>query len=455
MVALFFYASPNDLNDYEDWLQSDYERYDEEDYYAEYNDYYNDYDEYEKYTGYKDDFIKPIFFDNILKSFVDNLSEKEMKGILIEELKKNEKYTFNTYLKKEYEKYISNKNDIHAVLELVNNRFCKLLNDYNYNYNDYSEKLLTKREKKEIINAYNINEDIKNKIDKIFLNPKLAIYDGYRWIAFFYKKNNDIRNVEDYSMQITLFLNTLKHYSIKNTVSKSNILIILYILNNYTLKEIAELLIKDYKYDEFVEYVIDNTKDIKSLYNEFRDLLKKEKYIVDKGYVAKIFFYFYMKEQKHEMYDDCVYYSFLYTKDISYLKLLKKSENFNNYIDRIINDYEDLITIEKVYVFLNKKEELFNLLCENGNEYRLIENIDFLKDDYNDELYKLFKTRFFDILETEKSRDNYKRASVFISAINTLNNGKELVNEIISQLKKSKYSNRPALFEEINNVIYK
>ena len=102
MVALFFAVSPEDLKDYEDWSENDYEdeyEEDEEDYYE---DYYDEYDRYENYNRYKSDFIKPIFFDEILSNFVNNLSEENLKDILIEELKKNEEYTFNNYLKKEF-----------------------------------------------------------------------------------------------------------------------------------------------------------------------------------------------------------------------------------------------------------------------------------------------------------------------------------------------------------------
>lgn len=88
MVALFFAVSPEDLKDYEDWSENDYEdeyEEDEEDYYE---DYYDEYDRYGNYNRYKSDFIKPIFFDEILSNFVNNLSEEKIKDILIEELKK-------------------------------------------------------------------------------------------------------------------------------------------------------------------------------------------------------------------------------------------------------------------------------------------------------------------------------------------------------------------------------
>lgn len=127
MVALFFAVSPEDLKDYEDWSENDYEdeyEEEEEDYY---DDYYDEYDRYGKDNKYKSYFIKPIFFDEILSNFVNNLSEEKAKNILIEQLKKNEEYTFNNYLKKEFKKYSSYKNNIIAILDKLNRNFYKYI----------------------------------------------------------------------------------------------------------------------------------------------------------------------------------------------------------------------------------------------------------------------------------------------------------------------------------------
>ncbi len=154
MIALFFAVSTEDLKDYEDWSENEYEdeyEKDEEDYY---DDYYDEYDRYGKDNKYKSDFIKPIFFDEILSNFVNNLSEEKAKNILIEQLKKNEEYTFNNYLKKEFKKYSSYKNNIIAILDKLNRNFYKLSHNYDYNYKDYSINILTKNEKEKISNSY-------------------------------------------------------------------------------------------------------------------------------------------------------------------------------------------------------------------------------------------------------------------------------------------------------------
>ena len=84
-----------------------------------------------------------------------------------------------------------------------------------------------------------------------------------------------------------------------------------------------------------------------------------------------------------------------------------------------------------------------------------MQNVEFLKDNYNDELLKYFKERFYEVVAIEKSRDNYKKAATYIGAIYKLNDGERLVNELINELKSSEYSKRIALFDEINNAITK
>ena len=104
-------------------------------------------------------------------------------------------------------------------------------------------------------------------------------------------------------------------------------------------------------------------------------------------------------------------------------------------------------------MFLDNKEELFELLFNKDNEYRLMANIEFLKDNYNNQLLKYFKERFYEVVAVEKSRGNYRKAATYVKAINKLNDGEKLVNELISELKNSEYAKRIALFDEIDKAI--
>lgn len=451
MVALFFAISPEDLKDYEAWSKNDYEdEYDE--YEDEYYDYYNEYDRYGNYNRYKSDFVKPIFFDEILQNFINSLSEDKLKNILIDELKRDEEYTFNNYLKKEFKKYSQDKNNIHAILDRINRSFYKLSHDYDYNNKDYTVSLLSKNEKQQILNTYTNNREMKDNIDKVILNPELATYDNYKWFVTLYKNNNSKKDIEEYIQKLTSFLDTLKHYSIKNTIPKSNVLITIHLLNDYNLEEDAKLLVKNCKYEEYVDYILDSNNDCEKLYRTFNETVGNEKYI-NKEYISKIYYKFYFRLSKEEIYNQYSYYSFLYDKNIRYLVALKNSSKFDYYINKLINNTKDIIALEKIYLFLDKKRELFKLLLNKENEYRLIANIDNLKDDYNNEILEYLKTRFYEVVEVEKSRENYRKASRYIKGISMLNNGEEAVNSFINELKKSNYSKRTALFDEIYKVI--
>lgn len=451
MVALFFAVSPEDLKDYEDWSENYYEdEYEEDD-----EDYYDDYYEYDRYGNYnkhKSEFIRPIFFDELLSNFVNNLSKEELKSILTSELKKDEEYTFNNYLKREFQKYSLDKNNIHGILGKINNSFHKLSHDYDYNNKDYTVNLLSKHEKEKISRVYDTSKELKTNIDKVILNPEIATYDDYKWIASFYKNKNIKNEIDNYTKKLESFFDTLKHYSIKNSIPKSNVLITIYLLNDYSLKETAELLVKNCKYPEFVNYVIENSNNCDELYKYFNNTVENQKYI-NKEYIPKVYYNFYLELLDDEIYNQYLYYDFLYSKDIIDLKSLKLTSNFNYYINKMIKNTKDVIMLERVYLFTNDKEKLFKLLFKKENEYRLMANIEYLKDDYNDEILKYLKKRFYEILEVEKSRQNYKKATTYVGAIYKLENGKEVVNELINELKNSEYSKRIALFDEINKAI--
>lgn len=455
MVALFFAISPEDLKDYEDWSENDYEdEYEYDDYEEDYYDSYNEYDRYGNYREYKSNFVKPIFFDEILSNFINNLSEDKLRSILMNELKRHEEYTFNNYLKKEFQKYSKDENNIHAILDKIHDNFYKLSHDYDYNNKDYTIKLLSKKEKEKIQNAYSTDIPMKSNIDKVILNPELATYDNYKWIATLYKQYNSKKDIETYVEKLTSFLDTLKHYSIKNTIPKSNVLITIHLLNNYTLEENAILMIKNCKYEEYIDYILDSYKDCRKLYKAFNEAVENTNYI-NKEFIPQIYYKFYFRLEEDEIYEKYSYYSFLYNKNIRYLLALKNSPKFEYYINKLISNTKDVIALENIYLFLNKKEELFKLLFKKENEYRLIANIENLKDDYNNELLTYLKSRFYEVVDAEKSRENYKKATMYVGGINMLNNGEELVNNFINELRNSKYAKRSALFDEIYNTIKK
>ena len=85
------------------------------------------------------------------------------------------------------------------------------------------------------------------------LDPKLTVYNDYQWIEEFYKDKLSKDELKGFNNEIDELFNYLKHYSIRNTTSKSNTLIVKHILNDYSLKEIAKSILKNAKYTEFEE----------------------------------------------------------------------------------------------------------------------------------------------------------------------------------------------------------
>ena len=185
MTALYFELFPDEVDDYESWLNSDYDEDEEDDYY-EYDSYYNDGDYYHDYTK-SSNFEKPLFFDVVLEKYVDDLSIEELKQTLLIELKNNEKRTYDLYLEKNYKKYLQNNSDEFVFLDRLNKRVQDLTGYYNYDYNDFDKEILNVREKRKIEELYK-NKSLQLQIDKILLNEKLSVYSDYRWIAHFYKK---------------------------------------------------------------------------------------------------------------------------------------------------------------------------------------------------------------------------------------------------------------------------
>ncbi len=96
MIALYFELFPDEVDDYESWLNSDYDEEDEEEYY-DYDSYYDEDDEYYD-NRCNSNFEKPLFFDIVLEKYVDNLDIEQLREILLTELKNNEKRTFELYL---------------------------------------------------------------------------------------------------------------------------------------------------------------------------------------------------------------------------------------------------------------------------------------------------------------------------------------------------------------------
>lgn len=451
MTALYFELFPDEVDDYESWLNSDYDEDDEDDYY-EYDNYYNNGDYYHDYIK-SSNFEKPLFFDVVLEKYVDDLSIEELKQTLLTELKNNEKRTYDLYLEKNYKKYLQNNSDEFVFLDRLNKRVQDLTGYYNYDYNDFDKEILNVREKRKIEELYK-NKSLQLQIDKILLNEKLSVYSDYRWVAHFYKKNKSSGEIYEFCKILENYLNSLKHYSIKNTVPKSNVLIAIHLLNDFTITECASLMLKNAKYLQYIDYIVENSNDIMNLYKSFMKLIEKN-YFKSKMYIPDVLYRFVRVTdfENKDINTNHYLYSYLCLGHIEYLNILEYYLTEDKIISIIENKTRDIFLLVKLYKFYKKQEKLWNLLIDSNYRYLLLDNIEILKGKYNDKLYDHFIDEFYNILKQGKSRDIYNKASKYISAISKLNNGNELVEKIKIDLRNSDYQKCSALFDEINKAI--
>lgn len=444
MVALYFSIFPNEADDYNEWYNSDY--YEEDDYDDE-DDYYDNY--YEDDSRYrKESFNKPLFFDMVLDDYISNLDEVELRKILKEELIQDEEKTYNKYIKKIYNIYLNN-NKQHMFLDRINNKIKNMTNIYNYDYLDYSKVILSNQEKKIIQEMYK-TESFRPLIDKMIMMPELAIYSSYRWVVNFYLNNKKQEELLDFIYQLEEYFKTLKYYGIKTDIPKSNVLIALYLFKNFSIFELASSILNNGKYDNYVDYIINNTNyDFNELYNEIIKLVKKN-YIRYKAFLPSLLYKFLIYDDFNnmQMIKDTSIYSFLCTGEASYLK-----RNDRTSIRAVESKTNNKFLLSTLYKYYGEVDKLWELLNRDDNKYLLIDNIPDLKDKYSKELYDFFYSRIYEVLKNGKERKNYHEAAKYVKAISGLNDGYALVDKTVEDLRKSEYQKCLALFDEINLVL--
>ena len=238
---------------------------------------------------------------------------------------------------------------------------------------------------------------------------------------------------------------------------KSNILITIYLLNDFTIEEIAKSLLKNAKYLQYIEYVIEECKDVLKLYGEFMKLIDKN-YFKNKMYIPDVLYRFvWITDHRNKEINISYYlYGYLCLGDIGYLDILSYELSEEKVIINLIeNKTKNISLLAQLYKFYNKDEKLWNLLIDSNYQYLLLSNIETLKKRYNNELYNHFKEEFYNILQEDKNREVYHKASKYIKAISELNDGEKLVDKIIDDLKKSDFQRCSALFNEINSALKK
>ena len=387
-------------------------------------------------------YVRPLFFDDALDTFLNELSEEEIRKLLKKELLKNERETYSNYLENNYDTYIKSVDENKFFLNQLNQRLKKLIQ--NVDYFNTNMPLLNKDEKRKIEKLYQ-NKHYQFSIDQILLNEDLTLYDGYRWIAYFYQRNGC---PESFYNELRQYFEKLKRMSLRDSSVKSHVLISLYILKPLNEKQIVRSLIQNAAYEIYVSYVI--TRNPISLYNKIMDIIQQEyrKYKRNIPLLLKCFIKYYPNNK--QMIYDYHLYSFLEDGDVSHLASLNEDSL------RIMNDIEKYhpseFILSKLYDYFNMTDKLWNILNKDYNSRQVIECIDVLQKDYSKQLHHYFIKQFYLILSEGKKKEVYQRACINIRGLLLLDNGQKKVDSLIKELEFSEYQKCKLLFREIDLI---
>lgn len=443
MVALYFSIFEEEAEEYYRYLNDDYDE--DEDYYDE-DDY--DYDCY-NYNN-KKPFEKPIYYDDLLNQFINQLSHEQLVEVLYKELKKDEKQTYFNYLEEIDEKFKEKKDNPILFIDNLQKRMNTFANIRDYDFTDYSISLLSNEEKIKISQYYS---NYSRKIDSILMNPKLSVYEDYLWIAKFYLSKLDDTELFEYINNLKYYFEELKKYGIRNNDSKSNVLIAIYSISYVNKKQIVESLIQNAKYSKYIEYIFNNETIDKELYFEFLNQLRKNPH-KNKQYTFDVLYDFYYKfNQDESILMELAYYGFMNLGTFKWANKISNEKQLNALMDRIEKNSTSFHKLRDVYIYTNQIDKLYDLINNKGTKNDFIYNIEYLKDKYSIELYNQFKNSFYEMIHENKKREVYREATKYLVAISKLKNGKEMIKQIMNELNNSEYKKRTALFDEIKNAL--
>lgn len=443
MVALYFSVYPDEAKEYREWLESDYEE-----------DFYDEEDDYDRFHDghHSSQFKKPLFFDEILNEYINKLSKEELRNVLKKELQNDEERTYYQYLENDYKAYINGVGPSYIYINELHERIKTALDFYDYNYTDFSKIIFTSQDKDKIKKLY--KGSMMDRIDTIIMNPKLADFSNYQTLIPLIKGSNPKEKIESYIKKLLNHLDTLKHYSIRNSEPKSNTLIAIYLLSDFTVEEQALSMIKNAKYIQYIEFLIRHSDNYRLLYSTFKKEVEK-KNLIGTLYLPDIFNTFILITDDYDhtlLYDYCLY-AFLCKKDAN---AIDKIERFSEkspkeaFIKDVTSKTQNVHILATLYSYYHEAEKLWLLLSDEKNKHLLIQHIDVLKERYSKELYDYFLNQFYATLQISKSRETYAKASTYVKAISQLHDGSQLIESIKVDLKSSQYKNCRALFAEID-----
>lgn len=457
MIALYYAINPIEADEFVENRRL-YEEYDDEDDnydYDEYN-YYED-DEYGLYGNEMSFKINAefeadkIIYDDMLNDYLNSLSETELRELLKDKLNEDRGDTYFRYLRSRRDCFIHKQGDSYSFINTLNVRMAELAQLIDYEWKDYTQPLL-KESEKEKLNSLWHDKEFNDTISHVFMRPELAVYKEYRWIARKLKEHLSEDDRDRYIRELNNQLLILKSENIKNTVPKSNVLICIYLLNtDFSIGDLGAELLSNAKYSEYVKYVIKDTESANRLYRAFMKAVADNPYR-NKSYIPDVLHELYLAAGKdQDIFLDYCRYQYLNTNEVECLRRLEEAGKLGEFEKEIESAPRTHALLTTVYKYTGETDKLFNYLMKTGSDYILINHIDYLKEDYSDELYKYLRERMYDKLSEGKRREVYREAATYIAGIAKLKDGKRLVEEILSSLRVSRYSKCKLLFEIIEN----
>ena len=427
MAAVYFEAFPEEAFDY-------CEEEDEE--------WFDDYDEDDS-----SDFVVPLNFDKLLDNFIDSLSETKKNDLLKKLLEKDKERTFNTYLKADFEQ-MKEDYDI-AMKEKIHNHIEKTINN-NESYGEYVSyqiDILDDEQK-----AYLQEGKQIEFVRELLFDQRLYAYNDHVFLVNLAKKYLKQNEIEILKKRLIDYFELLKTRGLKS-LPKSHVLMSIYELDNHEdVKVLADDLLQNMKYMEYVFYVIDHYDEPKALFKTLEE--KCFNSVKNHNQYARVFDYFAKKLNSDEAEELSYFYGFLYNGNLCDFDELVACEDFKDTYYPLLVKKGNSFVKKNIYAKLNQKKELYDYLVDTKDIYGLRFYASFLDDPYHDELLKLFKDKVYEQLSISNNRKDYAMAADYVSSIRNLKDGQELVKELIDELRRDeRYRRRSALFDEFYKIL--
>ncbi|MBE6128821.1 MAG: hypothetical protein E7185_06050 [Erysipelotrichaceae bacterium] len=430
MAAVFFAAFPEQAKAYEDYAEGKY--LGEDDFDIEQDEH---------------DFL-PANYSDLLEEFLNQMDGHEKEELLRKLLNRDPMNTYSVYLRGLYEQSMENSSlrraeEIHRLLTLKTPYYAG-------STADFTKPVLSEDIRQELDNSN--DETLINEMVKQFKDVRLYSFSDAVWLAEYLScydtetgKNRFANELEDH----TAFMEEEVHTSGYHPLN--NVLKALYVLRKeWTPEDLAYDLLKHLKYTGYAAYVLETEKDIPLLYYSFRDMMHKS--IFNRRAVHQVLHLFAERLDDPGIHELADYYDYVYNFNRVAFDRLKVCPDFREVVlPRLLQQKPHIV--KETMAQLQMSSELFALLKKENDIWGMVAHAPLLDTSHHEQLVGIFRGEFMKHIEKAENRREYENACQYIRALCTLQNGDEIVEEIVRNLKKQdRYAKRRALFEEIEKV---